>query len=131
MSPGPPEFQLRCCLLTTGPLCHRCASTCLKTESKLAQLLQPRSTISLPGPWARRVTNLAILIKLLIKVAVDMTRSIGGIFWIQNLQISVIASWLEEPLKDSDVISSSSLMYWMTPSAETLTQRNSKCSMYF
>ena len=37
------------------------APTCLKNESKLAQSLQP--TISPPGPWARRVTILAILIK--------------------------------------------------------------------
>ena len=32
-----PGFESRCSLLTTGPLYHRCAPTCLKTESKLAQ----------------------------------------------------------------------------------------------
>ena len=29
-----PGFEFRCCLLTTGPQCHRCALTCLQTESK-------------------------------------------------------------------------------------------------
>ena len=38
-----PGFISFCCLLTTGPLCHRCAPTCLKTESKLGHLFQPRS----------------------------------------------------------------------------------------
>ena len=27
-----PGFETRCCLLTTGPLCHRCAQTCLRAE---------------------------------------------------------------------------------------------------
>ena len=30
------KFEFCCCPLTTGPLCHRCAPTCLQTESKLA-----------------------------------------------------------------------------------------------
>ena len=32
-----PGFESCCCPLTTMPLCHKCAATCLKTESKLAQ----------------------------------------------------------------------------------------------
>ena len=28
------EFESRCCLLTDRPQCHRCAPTCLQTESK-------------------------------------------------------------------------------------------------
>ena len=29
-----PGFESHCCLLTTGPLCHRCVPTCQSTESK-------------------------------------------------------------------------------------------------
>ena len=34
-------FDPKCSPLN-GPLCHRCAPTCLQTESNLAQTLQPR-----------------------------------------------------------------------------------------
>ena len=62
-----PGFESRC-LLTTEPLCQRYAPTCLKTESKLVQYLQPADiTISLSGPRAKRVTNVETLVKILIK----------------------------------------------------------------
>ena len=53
-----PGFKTHCPLLTTGPLCHRSVSTCLKTGSKTDAVIA--ATISPPGSQASQVTNLAI-----------------------------------------------------------------------
>ena len=60
-----PGFKTHCPLLTTGPLCHRSASTCLKTESETDAVIA--ATISPPGRQARRVTNLAIFYVLFVR----------------------------------------------------------------
>ena len=60
-----PGVKTHCPLLTTGPLCHRSASTCLKTESKTDAVIA--ATISPPGRQARRVTNLAIFYVLFVR----------------------------------------------------------------
>ena len=61
------RFESCSCLLTTGPVCHRCAPSCLKSESKLAQPRHYCTTMSPPGHQVRRVTNFAIFFWFLIK----------------------------------------------------------------
>ena len=58
-----PEFESRCCLLTTGPLSHRCALPCQQTESKAAQKLQPSpyDTTILPSSLLARCEQLGLL----------------------------------------------------------------------
>ena len=64
-----PGFESRCCLLTTGPRCHRCALTCLKTESKTGVVhssLVPKAPLSL-----QTEINLPILNQTFVPVSVS------------------------------------------------------------